>query len=344
VAKKVAVIGSGPAGLTTADQLNHFGHTVTVYEKDDEIGGLLMYGIPNMKLDKKIVKRRIDLMEKEGVKFITSASVGTNVDAKEIVNSHDAVVLSIGAGSPRDLRVPGRQLKGIHYALPFLAHSTRFVMGKQADLDPEFSAKGKNVVVIGGGDTGCDCIGTSIRQGCKSLVNFELLPSPPFAKGKGNLQWPERANIFRVDYGHEEIAQKFGEDPRTYCISTKECIDDGTGQICAIKTIQIDWKKVNGRWEMTEVAGTEKTWPADLVLLAMGYLGPVPSVAEKLGVKADARTNFASPNGKYGSSVDKVFVAGDCHRGQSLVVWAIAEGRGCADQVNNFLTVTPISF
>lgn len=335
--KTVAIIGSGPAGLAAADQLNKAGHTVTVYERDDRIGGLLMYGIPNMKLDKKIVQRRIDLLAAEGVKFVTNAHVGVDIDAATLRDGNDALLLACGATVPRDLPVPGRELHGIHFAMEFLHKNTKSLLDSSFEDGQYISAKGKNVVVIGGGDTGTDCIGTSMRHGCKSLVNFELLPVPPVQRAADN-PWPQWPRIFRVDYGHEEAAARFGKDPREFCILTKAFIDDGKGNVKAIKTVQVDWKKdANGRFQMAEVPGSEREFPADLVTLAMGFLGPEDTLSEKLGFERDARSNFKAEFGRFATTSEGVFAAGDCRRGQSLIVWAIAEGRGAARCIDQYL-------
>lgn len=334
--KKVAIIGSGPAGLTAAQQLRRAGHEVIVYERDDRIGGLLMYGIPNMKLEKQaVVERRLDQMRAEGVKFVTDAHVGVNVDIEEIRNKSDAVIVATGATKPRDLPIPGRELNGVHFAMEFLLKNTKALL----DKDPRdlISAKDKKVVVIGGGDTGTDCIGTSMRHGCTSLVNFELLPKPPDERAPDN-PWPEWPVIFRVDYGHQEAAAKFGNDPREFRVLSKRFLDDGKGNVAGIETVRVDWDKdAQGRWQMSEVPGSEQTFEADLVFLAMGFLGPEDTVAENLGLERDPRSNLKAEYGKYETSVEGVFAAGDCRRGQSLVVWGIAEGRGAARAVDAYL-------
>ncbi len=334
--KKIAIIGSGPAGLAAADQLNQVGHSVTVYERADRIGGLLMYGIPNMKLDKGIVQRRLDLMAAEGVKFITRADVGKNVDPKELVANNDAVLLATGATKPRDLPIPGRQLKGVHFAMEFLSANTSSLLDSKHSDGKFISAKGKRVVVIGGGDTGCDCIGTSLRHGCSNLVNFELLDRPPNDRAADN-PWPQWPRIFRSDYGHEEAAEKFGDDPRTYNILSKEFIDDGKGNVCGIRTVRVAWKFESGKMNMTEVPGSEEIIGADLVLLAMGFLGPEQYVSELLGIETDPRSNYKAEHGRFATNIPGVFAAGDCRRGQSLVVWAINEGRGAARSIDMFL-------
>ena len=335
--KKVAIVGSGPAGLSAADQLNQAGHEVTVYERADRIGGLLQYGIPNMKLSKAAVQRRIDKMEAEGVKFVTGADIGNNVDPQEIRDSSDALLLACGATKPRDLPIPNREAKGIHFAMEFLtAHTKQVVHGDSLD-DGFISAEGKDVIVIGGGDTGTDCIGTSIRDGCRSLVNFELLPKPPADRPEDN-PWPEWPRVFRVDYGHEEAEAKFGRDPREYQILSKEFLTDEQGHVRGIKTVTVEWtKKDDGGWNMQEVAGSEKEWPAQLILLAMGFLGPEQYLSERLMLEVDPRSNFQAVHGEFTTSIDGVFAAGDCRRGQSLVVWAINEGRGAARAIDIYL-------
>ncbi len=335
--KKVAVVGSGPAGLAAADQLNKAGHLVTVFERSDRIGGLLMYGIPNMKLDKQaVVNRRVKLMEQEGVKFVTNTHIGRDIDASELLNQFDAIVLAVGATKPRDLPAPGRQLKGIHFAMEFLHANTRSLLDSQHKDGHFISAKDKNVIVIGGGDTGTDCIGTSLRHGCKSLVNFELLDQPPAARAPDN-PWPQWPRIFRVDYGHEEAAARFGQDPRTYAITTKEFLGDDQGRLRGVKTVRVQWIKNNGKMVMQEVPGSEQDWPADLIFLAMGFLGPEETLGKAMQLETDARSNFKAEYGRFATSLEGVFAAGDCRRGQSLVVWAINEGRGAARECDRFL-------
>jgi glutamate synthase (NADPH/NADH) small chain len=334
--KKVAIIGSGPAGLAAADQLNKSGHQVTVYERADRIGGLLMYGIPNMKLDKHVVQRRLDLMAAEGVEFVTKADVGVNVDPKELLSGYDALLLATGATKPRDLPIPGRQLQGIHFAMDFLTKNTASLMDSGHADGHYISAKGKKVVVIGGGDTGCDCIGTSLRHGCTQLVNFELLDKPPAERAPDN-PWPQWPKVFRSDYGHEEAAEKFGIDPREYSILSKEFVDDGQGRVKAIRTVRVRWVKEGGKMVMQEIPGSEQLIEADLVLLAMGFLGPESYVSELLQIELDPRSNYKAEHGRFATNVPKVFAAGDCRRGQSLVVWAINEGRGAARAIDSFL-------
>ncbi|MEX1039600.1 MAG: glutamate synthase subunit beta [Pirellulaceae bacterium] len=335
--KKVAVIGSGPAGLAAAEQLNRAGHEVTVYERDDRIGGLLMYGIPNMKLDKGIVERRVELMRKAGIKFVTGAHVGVHLDIAKLKEETDAIVLAVGATKPRDLPIPGRDLKGVHFAMDFLRANTKSLLDSKHADGNYISAEGKNVIVIGGGDTGNDCIGTSIRQGCKSMVNFELLPEPPEQRAPDN-PWPQWAKVFRVDYGHEEAKAKFGNDPREFCVLSKEFIDDGKGNLAGIRTVRVEWTKDDsGRFNMHEVPGSEQEFKAEVVMLAMGFLGPEATLAEKLGLETDQRSNFQAEYGRFATSIDGVFAAGDCRRGQSLVVWAINEGRAAARECDRYL-------
>ncbi len=335
--KKVAIVGSGPAGLAAADQLNRVGHQVTVYERSDRIGGLLMYGIPNMKLDKGVVERRLDLLRAEGVQFVTNADVGRTVDPQQLMADNDAVLLATGATKPRDLPIPGRELKGIHFAMDFLRANTKSLLDSELADGRYISAKDKKVVVIGGGDTGTDCIATSLRHGCSQLINFELLDRPPEARASDN-PWPQWPRIFRVDYGHEEATEKFGRDPREYCMLSKEFLDDGQGNVVGIRAVHVQWTKGDdGRFQMLEVPGSEHIVDADLVLLAMGFLGPEQYLVEALSLKTDQRSNYAAEHGAFATSVDGLFAAGDCRRGQSLVVWAINEGRGAARAIDIYL-------
>jgi glutamate synthase (NADPH/NADH) small chain len=335
--KRVAVVGSGPAGLSAAAQLNRAGHTVTVFERDDRVGGLLMYGIPNMKLDKALVQRRVDLLAKEGVVFKTGVEVGKTMPADVLLKEFDAVVLAMGATKPRDLPVEGRSLKGVHFAMEFLLKNTKSLLDSQHKDGKFISATGKDVIVIGGGDTGTDCVGTSMRHGCKSLVQFELLGKPPDARA-GDNPWPQWPKVYKMDYGQEEAAARFGGDPRVYSISTKRFVGDAEGNLKELHTVQVKWEKgADGRPKMVEVPGSEKVWPAQLVLLAMGFLGPEETVIKQLNVATDERSNAKADFGKFSTSVKGVFAAGDARRGQSLVVWAIAEGRQCAREVDRYL-------
>jgi glutamate synthase (NADPH/NADH) small chain len=335
--KKVAIVGSGPAGLAAAQQLNRAGHTVTVFERDDRIGGLLMYGIPPMKLEKSVVERRIKLMAEEGVTFVTNTWVGKSYPTEKLKTDFDAVVLTGGATQARDLPVEGRNLKGVHFAMEFLLKSCKSLLDSNFADGKFIDAKGKNVIVIGGGDTGTDCVGTSLRHGAKSLVQFEILSRPPDERASDN-PWPQWPRVYKMDYGQEEAAAVQGADPRTYQITTKRFVDDGAGNLKEVHTVQIEWVKgADGRFAMKEIAGTEKVWPAELVLLAMGFTGPEkPGMLTDLGVKLDERSNVAVDANKM-TSVPGVFAAGDMARGQSLIVWAIQEGRAAAKGVDKFL-------
>ena len=332
----VAVVGSGPAGLAAAEQLNKAGHTVTVYEREDRIGGLLMYGIPNMKLDKAVVDRRIDLMRESGVQFVVNADVGNGVDPAELLAQFDSLVLATGATRPRDLEVPGRSLRGIHFAMEYLTENTRSLLDSDLGDGDFIDAKDRNVIVIGGGDTGADCIGTALRHGCRSLVNLELLDQPPPERADDN-PWPLWPKIHRTEYAHEEAITRFGADPRSFAVVSKRFVDDGNGRVAGVEVCKVRWQRVGGRFQMEEVEETRQTLAADLVLLAMGFLGPEAYLAEALGLELDARTNYRAEHGPFATSVPGVFTAGDCRRGQSLVVWAINEGRGAARAVDEFL-------
>ncbi|PSS04444.1 Glutamate synthase 1 [NADH] like [Actinidia chinensis var. chinensis] len=338
--KKVAIVGSGPAGLAAADQLNRMGHSVTVFERADRIGGLMMYGVPNMKADKvDIVQRRVDLMEQEGINFVVNANIGKDplYSLDRLREENDAIVLAVGATKPRDLPVPGRELSGVHFAMEFLHSNTKSLLDSNLEDGNYISAKDKKVVVIGGGDTGTDCIGTSIRHGCSSMVNLELLPEPPRTRAPGN-PWPQWPRVFRVDYGHQEAAAKFGKDPRSYEVLTKRFVGDENGVLKGLEVVRVQWEKdASGKFQFKEVEGSEEIIEADLVLLAMGFLGPESGLADKLGLERDNRSNFKADYGRFSTNVEGVFAAGDCRRGQSLVVWAISEGRQAASQVDNFL-------
>ncbi len=335
--KRVAVIGSGPSGLAAAEQLNKAGHAVTVFERADRPGGLLMYGIPNMKLDKQeIVLRRIKLMEDAGIKFVCNTAVGGTLDPQTLLKDFDATVLCTGATQPRDLPIEGRALKGVHFAMEFLTENTKAVLNGGADHCP-INANGKDVVVIGGGDTGTDCVGTSMRHGAKSITQIEILPKPPQDRAADN-PWPEWPKVYKMDYGQEEAAAKFGADPRVYLTTVKKFIGDAEGRVQQLVTVEIKWEKnEKGQFIPKEQPGTEKTIPGQLVLLAMGFLGPEQILLKKLGVETDPRSNIKAEHEKYSTSLKGVFAAGDCRRGQSLVVWAINEGRGAARECDRYL-------
>jgi glutamate synthase (NADPH/NADH) small chain len=334
--KKVAVVGSGPAGLSAAAQLNKAGHLVTVYERADRIGGLLMYGIPNMKLDKSLVERRVDLLKKEGVTFVTGTEVGKDVPADKLLKDFDSIVLCGGATKPRDLPIEGRELKGVHFAMEFLHQNTKSLLdGKPAERF--ITAKDKNVIVIGGGDTGTDCVGTSLRHGCKSVIQLEIMAQPPLARAKDN-PWPQWPKVYKLDYGQEEAKDLYGKDPREYLVTAKRFIGDEQGHVKEIEIVQIEWQKDDkGRFVPKDIPGTNRILPADRVLLAMGFLGPEDTVLSQLSVERDERSNAKAEYGKFATSVKGVFSAGDMRRGQSLVVWAINEGRGVARAVDEYL-------
>ncbi|MCD7981097.1 MAG: glutamate synthase subunit beta [Clostridiales bacterium] len=336
--KKVAVVGSGPSGLATADQLNKRGHLVTVYERDDRVGGLLMYGIPNMKLEKQVIDRKINIMKEEGITFLTGVNVGKDVKAAELLKDYDAVVLACGAKNPRDINAAGRDAKGIYFAVDFLAQTTKSLLDSGLKDRKYVSAKGKHVVIIGGGDTGNDCVGTSIRQGAKSVTQLEMMPKPPDERAENN-PWPEWPKICKTDYGQEEAIALFGHDPRIYTTTVKEFLKDKNGNLKGLVTVQLESKKdeKTGRFMMVPVEGTEKKMDADLVLIAAGFLGTESYIADDFGVKLNARTNVDTEQNSYKTNVKKVFTAGDMHRGQSLVVWAIREGREAAKQVDEAL-------
>jgi len=335
--KKVAIIGSGPAGISAAAQLNKAGHLVTVFERADRPGGLLMYGIPNMKLDKnEVVLRRIKQMEDEGIEFVCNIEVGKNYPAEKLLKEFDAVILATGATKPRDLPIPGRELKGIHFAMDFLTANTKSILDGHKN-GSFIDATAKDVVVIGGGDTGTDCVGTSMRHGCKSLVQVEILPKPPLDRAKDN-PWPEWPKVYAMDYGQQEAAAKFGADPRVYLTTATKFEGDANGHVKAVHTVQVEWTKNDkGQFIPKNVPGTEKVLPAQLVLLAMGFLGPEQPLLESLGIERDARTNAKADFEKYSTNIKGVFASGDCRRGQSLVVWAFNEGRGAARECDRYL-------
>ena len=336
--KSVAVVGSGPAGLAAADQLNKAGHLVTIYERADRPGGLLMYGIPNMKLEKDTVTRRTELMEAEGITIQCGVEIGKDISAKELLNDFDAVVLACGATKPRDLPIEGRELNNIRYAMEFLGPNTKELWDIKDGKAEQFSelAKDKNVVIIGGGDTGTDCVGTSLRHGCKSVCQLEIMPKPPTERAANN-PWPEWPKTYKMDYGQEEAAAIQGEDPRQYLVSSSKFEGDEDGNVKAVHIHDIEWVSDNGRFMPKKVEGSERVISADLVLLAMGFLGPEATIVEELGLEQDARSNIKAQYGEFRTSVDKVFAAGDVRRGQSLIVWAINEGRAVARECDTFL-------
>ena len=336
--KKIAVIGSGPSGLAAADQLNKRGHNVTVFERSDRIGGLLRYGIPNMKLDKKVIDRKLAVMEEEGVTFVTGADVGKDRKAAEILKEFDSVILACGASNPRDIKVPGREANGIYFAVDFLKATTKSLLDSGLKDGKFISAKGKNVMVIGGGDTGNDCVGTAIRHGCKSVIQLEMMPEPPKERRADN-PWPEWPKVLKVDYGQEESIAVFGKDPRIYQTTVKEFKADASGKLTKAVIVSLESKKdeKTGRMNMVQVAGTEREIDVDLCLIAAGFLGCQDYVAKAFGVALNERTNVKTAAGGYATNVPKVFACGDMHRGQSLVVWAIREGREAAREVDRKL-------
>ena len=329
--RKIAIVGSGPAGLSAAQQLNSVGHSVEVYERSDRIGGLMMYGIPNMKLDKSILDMRIEIMEKEGIIFPTNTDIGApnSPSLENLINENDSVLLTTGATKPRDLAIPGREGDGVHFAMEFLGKNTKSLLDSKLKNNNFISAKDKNVIVIGGGDTGNDCLGTSLRHKCKSLLNFEIMPELPKDRADNN-PWPLFPRIHKVDYGHEESIEVLGKDPREYSISGKEFLRDESGKLIGIKTVMVDSA-------FKEIKGTEKTWKADLILLAMGFLGPENYINQEVDIDLDERSNFKADHNIHKTSHPKVFAAGDCRRGQSLVVWAINEGRAAAREIDKEL-------
>ena len=336
--KKVAVVGSGPSGLATALQLNKRGHKVTVFERTDRIGGLLRYGIPNMKLDKKVIDRRQALMQEEGIEFVTNANIGENVRADDLLKEYDAVVLACGASNPRDIKAPGREAKGIYFAVDFLKATTKSLLDSDFADKKYISAKGKHVIVIGGGDTGNDCVGTSIRLGAASVTQLEMMPKAPDTRAPGN-PWPQWPRVCKTDYGQQEAIAVFGHDPRLYTTTVKEFVMNKKGELCKVVLQKLEGKRDEntGRMMMVPIEGSEETVKADLVLIAAGFLGSQKYVTDAFKVDLDGRTNVATKPGGYATSVPKVFTAGDMHRGQSLVVWAIREGREAAKEVDQYL-------
>ena len=336
--KTVAVVGSGPSGLAVADQLNKRGHYVTVFERSDRVGGLLMYGIPNMKLEKHVIDRKIRVMEEEGVKFVTGVDVGKEVKASKLLAEFDRVVLACGASNPRDIKAPGRDAKGIYFAVDFLTANTKSLLDSDFADKKYVDTQGKAVVIIGGGDTGNDCVGTAIRHGAKSVTQIEMMPKAPDKRAQDN-PWPQWPKVCKTDYGQEESIALYGHDPRIYETTVKEFVKDKSGNLKAVKVVKLSWEKdpESGRMNMREIPGSEQTLEADIVLIAAGFLGSQDYVTEAFGVERNERTNVKTAPGQYRTSAENVFVAGDMHRGQSLVVWAIREGREAAQAVDESL-------
>ena len=333
---KVAVIGSGPAGLACADQLNKAGHSVTVYERADRAGGLLMYGIPNMKLDKHMVERRIKLLEEAGVTFELNSEIGHKISSETLLKQFDAIALCTGSTVPRDLTIPGRELQGIHFAKDYLHSVTKSFLDSSLQDKKAVSAKGKDVIVIGGGDTGTDCVATAIRQGCRSVKQIEIMPCLPHSRTADN-PWPEMPRVFKTDYGQEEAFELYHQDPRDYCIMSKEFIGKN-GKVDKLRLCQIDWQKEAGRLIPVEIAGTEQIVSAQLVLLAMGFIGTETQLFDEFKFARSEANTIAANDNDYMTSIPGIFAAGDARRGQSLVVWAIAEGRGAAAAIDKYLT------
>lgn len=336
--KKIAVIGSGPAGLAAADQLNSRGHFVTVFERSDRIGGLLMYGIPNMKLEKQIIDRKVEIMEEEGVEFKTGVNVGKDIKAEQILNEYDRVILACGASNPRDIKAEGRDARGIYFAVDFLKSTTKSLLDDDLKEGTYISAKGKNVMIIGGGDTGNDCVGTSIRHGAKSVLQLEMMPKLPDERAENN-PWPEWPRVCKTDYGQEEAIEVFGNDPRVYQTTVKEFLKDKNGNLKGAVLVKLEpvKDKKTGRLTMKEIAGSEYNVDVELVLIAAGFLGSESYVTKAFGVETNERTNVKTADGSFKTNVKNVFAAGDMHRGQSLVVWAIREGRDVAKEVDESL-------
>jgi glutamate synthase (NADPH/NADH) small chain len=337
--KRVAVVGSGPAGLSTAYYLNAVGHQVTVYERSDRPGGLLMYGIPSMKLEKSVVERRVQVLKDSGIAFEFNCEVGTTISAKKLVDEYDAVVICCGSTKPRGTQVEGFELTGIHYAVDFLTANTKSMLDSNFADGSYLDPKGKDVLILGGGDTGTDCVGTSLRHGCNSVYQLEIMPMPSKCRDEETNPWPEWPRKMKVDYGQEEAIALTGEDPRHYQVLTKKFVGNEKGHLQEVHTVQIRWERDStGRMMPVEQEGTQKIWKADLVLLAMGFLGPEDQVIGELGLKRDERSNILATYGDFETSEEKVFAAGDGRRGQSLVVWAIQEGKLAAGEVDRFLT------
>jgi len=336
--KKTAVIGSGPAGLSTAYYLNAVGHDVTVFERSDRIGGLLMYGIPNMKLNKHAIDRRVDLMKQSGIKFVLNTEVGKDITARSLVDDYDAVVVCTGATKPRGLDVTGKELNGVYFAVDYLKATTMNLLSSDNPAQSTINAKGKNVIILGGGDTGTDCVATSIRQGCKSVFQFEIMPEPSSERNEKTNPWPEWPKKLKTDYGQEEAIALTGKDPRNYLISAKTIVGNPAGEVIEVKTVNVVWDKdTKGRFVPQEVPNSEKTWKADLVLLAMGFIGTEDLIADELKLQRDNRSNINAIFEVFETNIDKVYAAGDARRGQSLVVWAIQEGKLVAREIDRSL-------
>lgn len=335
--KRVAVVGSGPSGLACADSLNRMGHIVTVFERADRPGGLLMYGIPNMKLDKKVVERRVELMQKEGVKFKLNTEIGKTYPVVKLLNDYDAVVLCCGATKPRALTCDGADAKGVYYAVDFLKANTKSLLDSGLTDGNNISAADKNVVIIGGGDTGTDCVATSIRHGCKSVVQLEIMPELPETRAENN-PWPQYPRVKKTDYGQEEAIEVFGADPREYLTTVTKIVKDDNGAVKEVHTVNVTWKKdKNGRMTSQPVPGSEKVRPCELLLVAMGFTGPEQTLISELSLDTDARSNIKADETSHKTNLAGIFAAGDCRRGQSLVVWAIREGREAAAAVDAYL-------
>lgn len=334
--KRVAVVGSGPTGLACADVLNQYGHKVTVFERNDRFGGLLMYGIPNMKLDKSVVERRIDILKKEGISFQANTEIGINYSSAKLINDFDSVVLCCGATKPRNLNVQGRDNKGIYFAVDFLKANTKSLLDSNFEDRKFISPEGKDVIIIGGGDTGTDCVGTSIRHGCKSVAQLEIMPEASDSRLKGN-EWPQWPRIKKTDYGQEESVQVFGNDPRQYCTTVTKIVGDDSGNIKEVHTVEVQWINENGKRIPKNIEGTERVMPCQLLLIAMGFTGPEETLIKQLSLETDARSNVKADYGKYETNIKGVFAAGDMRRGQSLVVWAMHEGRQAAIECNKYL-------
>ncbi|EGW39035.1 glutamate synthase subunit beta, partial [Desulfosporosinus sp. OT] len=332
--KKVAVVGSGPAGMSAAYYLKAVGHDVTIYERNDRAGGLMMYGIPSMKLEKRIVERRIELMKASGIQFILKTEVGRDIPTQELIDTYDAVILCAGATKPRGLEVEGNELKGVHFAVDFLKATTQSLLDSSLENGKYINAQGKNVIIIGGGDTGTDCVATSIRHGCQSVNQFEIMPKPPEKRNEETNPWPEWPLKLKVDYGQEEAISLYGQDPRNYLIATKKIVGNEQGEVKEVHTVEVTWvENAAGRRVPQDVPGSEKVWPADLVLLAMGFLGPEDTIPNELKLERDPRSNVQAAYEVFETNVEKVFTAGDMRRGQSLIVWAIQEGKLAAREV-----------